>query len=331
MFNSDIWSCSRDDQPLAINSLPAPRREPHDSDRLIFLHIYKTGGTTLNRVLEREYKFRRICSVDPNGWQWHYRKILRWSKRRLNRTLVFKGHMPFGLHNVLGRRARYLTILRDPVERAVSDYYFARSFAPHVNHRAAQNLSLEEYFLEKHEHNLQTQIVAGPAADDFLSTPCGPVAAYTRLRGFYLKHSIDHLSEVCDDATLERAKRNLARHFEVVGITERYDETLALLKITFGWQVRRYARFRTTPNRLPREQIRLSTAELIRKWERFDVALYEYAQGLFEEALAARRAEVEEALATICAARISTTENRYYFYSSIARAMLSRLYSSLSF
>ena len=313
------------------DSIPAFESEHEQSDPLIFLHIYKTGGTTLNRILEREYKLHQICSVDPNGWQWHYRKILRWPERRLNRTLVFKGHMPFGLHDVLRRRARYLTILRDPVERAVSDYYFARSFAPHINHRVAQQLTLEEYFLEKHEHNLQTQIIAGPSAENSFAIPCGPVTAYTRLRGSYLRYSINHKSEMCDDATLDRAKKNLARHFEVVGLTDRYEETLALLKVTFGWKVRRYGRFRTTPNRLPKDRVPGATAELIRKRERFDVALYAYAQDLFEKLLAERHREVQKALATIRAARTSTTESRYYFYSSIIRAALSRLYSSLSF
>jgi Sulfotransferase domain len=298
------------------------------NEALIFLHLYKTGGTTLNRIIEWEYKLHRICSLEPNGWQWHYQRIIRWPARRLARVAVFKGHMPFGLHRVLPGPAKYVTILRDPVERAVSDYYFARGFSPHAYHRAALELDLEDYFLQRHEHNLQSRILAGPNSDDHLPRECSLISSYTRLRGSYLPYSQDPASSACDSAVLARAKENLARHFAVVGLTERYDETLALLKVLFGWKVKRYMGFRATPNRLPRGRIPASTVALIQEQERFDVALYEYARTLFEQAITTYTEEVEAALAAIRAAKKMTDlERRYYFISSVARAVMSRLYS----
>src|SRR5271154_6800576 len=86
------------------------------SDTLIFIHLYKTGGTTLNRIIEWEYKTSRICSVEPTWWQWSYQRITRWSPRRLPKMEVFKGHMPFGLHRLIPRPANYVTVLREPVQ-----------------------------------------------------------------------------------------------------------------------------------------------------------------------------------------------------------------------
>jgi len=272
---------------------------------LIFVHLYKTGGTTLNRIIEWEYKLNRICSVEPTWWRWSYQRITRWSPARLARMDVFKGHMPFGLHSLVPRPANYVTVLREPVERAISDYYFARRFKPHIHHRAALRMTLEEYFLEKHEHNLQSRILAGT-------------------------NSRELFPSVCDSATLAVAKKNLARHFLVVGLTERFDETLALLKVVLGWKVKRYRSFRVAGNRIPKQHVAPATLALIRERERFDLALYGHASLLFEEAIAAQREAVEAELLTIREARqLAPLESRYYWMSSIARALICRAHSLL--
>jgi len=278
----------------------APGREA-----LIFVHLYKTGGTTLNRIIEWEYKLPRICSVEPTWWRWSYKKITRWSPSRLARVDVFKGHMPFGLHSLLPGPANYVTFLRDPVDRAISDYYFARRFKPHPHHRAAHQLNLEEFFRQKHEHNWQSRILAGSDAQELFPS-------------------------VCDAATLARAKENLARRFIAVGLTERFDESLALLKVVLGWKVKRYRSFRVASNRIAKKQVAPSTLELIKEWEKFDLALYAYAASLFETALAAHREAVEAELPAIRNAREMTPlESRYYWASSIIRAVVCRAHSLL--
>lgn len=278
----------------------APMREA-----LIFIHLYKTGGTTLNRIIEWEYKLSKICSVEPNWWRWSYQRITRWSPARMAGMDVFKGHMPFGLHAVLPRNATYITVLRDPVERVISDYYFARRFKAHQHHRAARELTLEEFFLQKHEHNLQSRILAG-------------------------QNSRELFPSAYDASVLATAKDHLAGQFAVVGLTERFDETLALLKVILGWKVKRYRSFRVADNRVPKRQISPKTMALIHEWERFDIALYDYATTLFDTSIAAHREAVEAALPAIRAARNMTRlESRYYWMSSVFRAVICRAQSLL--
>jgi hypothetical protein len=287
-----------DHQSASTRLTIATSREP-----LIFIHLYKTGGTTLNRIIEWEYRLSRTCSVEPTWWRWSYQRITRWSPERLARMDVFKGHMPFGLHRLLPSAASYITVLREPVERAISDYYFARRFKPHPHHRAALRLTLEEYFLQKHEHNFQSRILAGPNSHELFPS-------------------------VCDTSIFEAARENLARQFVVVGLTERFDETLALLKVVLGWKVKRYRSFRVADNRIPKKQLAPATLDLIQERERFDIALYEYASSLFERAIAAHREAVDQALPTIRNAReMMPLESRYYWMSSIARAVICRAQS----
>ena len=294
---------------LAGSSHPAPSepstRPSPPFEVLIFVHLYKTGGTTLNRIIEWEYNLPRIASVEPTWWQWSYQRIMRWSPARLGRMDVFKGHMPFGLHRLLARPANYITFLREPIERAISDYYFARRFKPHQNHRASLELTLEEYFLQKHEHNMQSRILAGPNATELFPS-------------------------VCDAATLAAAKENLARHFVVVGLTERFDETLALLKVVLGWRIKHYRAFRVSHNRIPQQSVAPKTLELIREWEKYDLDLYDYASSLFEEALASHSEAIEQALLTIREAKDMTPlKFRFYSVCSVARMVFCRAHSLL--
>src|SRR5438105_758705 len=64
-------------------------------------------------------------------WQRSTLCLRKLSKERLRKIRVFKGHMLFGLHEVLPQPATYITVLRDPIERTLSAYYFMRSYKLH--------------------------------------------------------------------------------------------------------------------------------------------------------------------------------------------------------
>ena len=130
-------------------------------DTIIFVHLPKCGGTTLNRLVEWEYLPTQVFSIDPSFFRWSYRRLLRWSPERLARMKVFQGHMPFGLHQRLPQAATYLTILRDPVDRGISEYYYALSRIVHPEHRAMKRLGLDEYIRLTPYANVQTKLIAG--------------------------------------------------------------------------------------------------------------------------------------------------------------------------
>jgi hypothetical protein len=129
---------------------------------------------------------------------------------------------------------------------------------------------------------------------------------------------------------LATAKENLARHFVAVGLTERFDETLALLKVVLGWRVKHYRAFRVAHNRIPQQSVAPKTLDLIREWEKYDLDLYDYASSLFEEALASRSEAIEQALLAIREAKDMTPlEFRFYSMCSVARMIFCRAHSLL--
>ena len=273
---------------------------------LIFLHLPKCGGTTLNRLIEWEYPLDRVFSVDPSFFRWSHRRVSRWPRTRLDRMQVFKGHMPFGLHERLSRPATYITFLREPVERVISEYYFAKHHRLHPQHRQMQTLTLPEYALQTPHHNMQTKLIAGHG--DFP----------------------DFLAGDCDEQVLETACRNLAQHFSFAGLTERFDEGLAKLKGMFGWNINRYAKFNVTPVRLQKNKVPTSIQSLIAERNRFDCALYERVVCDYREKIAGDNDQLAAELETIRAAKsLGPFRSATYLTASTARKAVGRLLSAL--
>jgi len=98
---------------------------------------------------------------------------------------------------------------------------------------------------------------------------------------------------ISDERLLEIAKENLTHSFRVVGLTERFQESLALMMASFGWRVSFYENRRVTKIR-PAVEPRM--VDMIRGHNRLDIELYEFAKKLFEEDLRTNEDSVREAL-----------------------------------
>ena len=275
-------------------------------EALIFLHLPKCAGTTLNRIIEWEYDPMRVFSIDPVLFLWSYKKLNRWPADRLAKMQVFKGHMPLGIHRRLPQPSTYITFLRDPVERVISAYYFARNYFLHPKHHWISKLSLEEYARVSPNHNVQCKYISG--------------------RSFVG----DHHAGDCDEQVLEVAKENLNKYFSLIGLTERFDEGLAILKIMFGWEIAKYAKFNVTKSRLKKTSLPVATVELIAERNKYDVALYDYAVPIFEATRAKYGEAVQEQIDLITQAKeLRKLESLYYFTASATRKAISRIHSAM--
>jgi hypothetical protein len=171
--------------------------------------------------------------------------------RRDLRAVV--GHFWFGLHEHVARPSVYVTLLRDPIERVVSLYYYAKLH---------ETMSLEEFVRTppfKEVDNDQTRRIAG------LNPAVG----------------------ACTRAMLDTARENLRRRFAVVGTTERFEETLALLNSRLGWsrEVVSYPR-NVNAARPPSSAFSHETIELVRARNELDFELWRYASELMDETIA---------------------------------------------
>ncbi len=242
------------------------------NETLIFLHIPKTGGSTLSKVLEQHCSRAQTLTLDnPQVARF---KTLPAAER--GRYRLIQGHLYFGLHRFIARANTYVTFLRRPVERVLSFYYYARSTPDHYLYPllAAERLDLKTLLareLTLELCNEQTRLLAGDEWED-------PQRVVTR-------------------AALEQAQANLRSHFRVVGLLEEFDASLLLLHRAFDWHLPFYVKENVTKEKPDNTCLDVETRKLVEDANRLDLELYEYARNLFDEQ---RRAAGDSFAADLC-------------------------------
>jgi hypothetical protein len=235
-----------------------------EKEVVIFLHIPKTAGTTLRYIIQYQYKPPAIYELyGPSATHsQRLEKLQRLSEAKKAEIKIVNAHLGFGLHEFLPQPCTYITFLRNPVERVVSMYYYFQR----TGNNYVQNLTLKDF--------IQTY---GGARDNMTKYLSGE-----KLK-IQLTDPNNEINYQCSTESLEIAKSNLKKHFKVIGLAERFDESLILLKKRLGWQLPLYDKNNVSKKRPSTKEVSKDTLNLIEKFNEFDIQLYEYAKELFEE------------------------------------------------
>jgi hypothetical protein len=226
-----------------------------DDRTLLFLHIQKTGGSSLRYILERQYPSSQILKLSIGA----VRRIETLPERQRRAARLVLGHFDYGFHTYFRKPSTYVTMLRDPVERAISNYFRILENEKHAYHDRV--LSETRSIIEYMESGID------PIVDNGMTQKlAGKTAPYGRVPSEYLA----------------MAKSNLDTSFSVVGITEKFDESLLLLRQAFGWGNVCYVRRNVTGPAPPRQGISEADLEAVRRHNILDAALYAYARKRLE-------------------------------------------------
>lgn len=234
-------------------------------DRFFFVHLQKTGGTSLWRHLRRQFSPSELYP-DPDDRSpnrtFDVDQLLReWPGRRAD-VRVVAGHFPLCTTELLGERFRTFTLLRDPVERVLSSLRAQRQRVPEL-----RETPLEE-------------IYSAPARRAFLRNHMVKMLGLEV--GEMTKGSLTPALLTSDH--LDRARANLDR-MDVVGLCEDFEGCLAALESTFGWRLGRPVKANETRAMSVADSFRAHLAEE----NALDVALYDHGQQLVARAAGSAR------------------------------------------
>ena len=225
----------------------------------IFCHIPKTAGSTLYHVIRSQYGKRAVLDL--------YRiprpETIARVEALPERTRVIVGHFPYSFRQHVPRPHRCFTVLREPQECIISAYYHIRRTGTHRLHEEAVSGEMTLSGCADMLRNRQTRWIAG----------------------------VPRKSDMPNNEMLAQAKQNLAESFAAFGLTERFDETIALFNTALGWNVKHYVRENVNSARPKREQLTERDMDTVREAAQLDGELYRFAVDLFEKRIQAQPEE----------------------------------------
>ncbi|MEP7284884.1 MAG: sulfotransferase family 2 domain-containing protein [Chloroflexota bacterium] len=264
--------------------LHSPLEHPlSPDDKVFFLHIPKSAGTTLATILSnyfshgetlpllRIYELNRLAEFSPKDYRY------------------FRGHFYYNaIQQWLGEKPIGLTMLRKPVARFISEFSFMRDSLQ--QHRLSGGIldpdELDEYeqfetltpdeflnsdlVLKWRSHNLQSRMIARPfdysPGDDWLDL---------------YKAEFRNVDPV--DMGVVKTRLN---DFEFVGLTERFQESLFLLTYTFGWPlILDYTPLNIGTRRVPSSQFTPEVIQHVQDINAQDIETYALAEQVFDTRL----------------------------------------------
>lgn len=238
----------------------------------VYIHIPKCGGSTLRTIISRQIGVNHVYYYEPDG-QRHVLPSPEVALRRAfetGRVRLVTGHHQFGVHRLLRTPCAYFTFVREPIERALSEYFYAYSY-PH--HRLRDRILRGELsvtaFLDSFPGNAQAVQIAGD----------------TRVQG------ID-----CEN----QARINMRDSLVMTGVSESFNLSALILARRLGWKVPLYVPANVT--KLTEEQAarrKAARLEAQDKRHRFaaDYAVYDNATAQLEAIRTAEGTALAEALA----------------------------------
>jgi hypothetical protein len=239
---------------------------------LIHLHIAKTGGTTLSSMVKHAFATDEVFeTLSKDGQVYGGLDLLTFASCEhmlrdcdIGRIRYFTGHVPIGVDRIFGRPAKYIAVVRHPVERLLSYFYFRiQGGDPYL--KDGKPITLEDYVESGGDvifDNYQVRVISGSSD---LDAPGGAPGALVAGAAVEAHH-------------LEMAKRNVAESFLAIAPLEQLTELALLLRRVYGWPMRRLqTEYKNPTKERPRApNISPRLLRIIEDKNVHDIALYEW-------------------------------------------------------
>lgn len=183
--------------------------EPKMQEPIFFLHFPRTAGTTIDNIFYSNFAPENIISIYSAEEFQKYRAI---EPEKLEKIQFITGHLILENLNpptFYGQKVRAFTLLREPIQRLVSEFNFLRTWdKQHLyEYLHSREISFQDYITSNDKllmyrgKNFMTRCISGD--------------------------SLENLADI--RSSLEKAKYNLLNNFWFYGIQEKFPESMLIL------------------------------------------------------------------------------------------------------
>ena len=288
-----------------------PLANPYHSwkdEAIAFIHLPKTGGTTLRMLLAAHFPPECVCPQTYNA-------LHNYSPVELAKFNFFFGHFDyFATYSIPKQHVTRVSIFRDPIQRLISFYRFSRSFPPKDEFidnpfiNLANELSAEEFFehaltrASYHVNNAYLFFFGASIDDgDMLAAMASRMSAFGDPISEAPKSTVFAIDG--DEFSAEPLARATQRimDLEGIGLTERFQDSVELIFSELGFSMPECIAPTQVTDDLPNSDVRFVpapkvtiTPRLSRALEpltRYDRIIYGVAKREFERRSARFRTE----------------------------------------
>lgn len=238
-------------------------------ETIIFFHLPKVAGTTINSVILNNIK-------KENRWDYN---VYEPGKNIKELEIVIKnknikcvsGIMGFGLHQLF-QKFKYIIMLRNPVTRAESYFHHFKRLSKTIK---KDFIGIERDFsLDDAEHWNIRDLVESRVSYQINN---GYVRCLAGRDGIPITFA---QKEYLDNDDYIRAKDNFKKYFSVIGITEEFNKMMLLLREMTN--IKEIFYIRKNESKGKKKQISSEDKKIITSFNEFDMKLYDYAYELMQ-------------------------------------------------
>lgn len=224
--------------------------------RILFDHLPKCGGSTLVAYLDDHYPQRKIFRIKGDDVRASVAEFQRRPKKKRLLYELIRGHRADKLIKLVHPDIIKITMLRDPIERIISHYYYVKRQPSHYLHSKMKegNWGLRDYVLMGSESSEE-------------------------LMNWYVCHfsgmTNDEVARNQGDA-VRKALDSVTRKYDVVGFLDDFPSFIEQLRRRAGLRhVYNDIRVNVTRNRPNREDLTPETIRAVEELNLADIDFYE--------------------------------------------------------
>ena len=237
-------------------------------EKLLFDHVPKTAGTSVSSALSRMFG---ESGTLPEFFNMHSHVINTAGAKRL-----LAGHLWFGHSEGLAEGWYYCTLIRDPIDRFLSQYWFYRQLgrqhaldsnnAPHadVQVQAATECDIEQYIA--------------------LDNPAIKLS-YTNVQASHFARRLCAYPDVLSRKALTTAAITALEDYDLVGVFENVQGFIDAIAHETGFDPVKIPRLNITFDRMARDEVPANVLEKLQEANQVDLDLHAWAQKRFAEKL----------------------------------------------
>lgn len=253
-----------------------------NSEIIIFHHIPKAAGTSLRSILKKNYKSGRL--LEPYGpgresvaWYREYFQSLDYKqKQRLKCISAHTANFIIPVFLELRQRFKAFCLLRDPVERVISLFYFSQSISETGKGRGAMagkairrlKWNIEDIFLNLGEGGEKSSDLH-EIFKDFFNGQVRILLAPHISTGDLL-----YTSKNTNESVYENKLHEILNNYYIIGLQEYYNRSVEYFSREFGWKHLVYNKDNITKSRPKVSELPDDVVSLIRAHNQLDINLH---------------------------------------------------------